>query len=55
MKPTQDAFGQVLWSYFQEKEGFQVLERDDDYIDVIDPEPYFREYEAWSRSAKKKQ
>jgi len=47
MKPEEDAFGQMLWTYYKGKEVFEVWERNDGYISVESPKTYFSEYEDW--------
>ena len=47
LKPKEDAFGQMLWAYYQGKEVFDVWERNDNYISVSSPKTYFLEYEDW--------
>jgi len=43
-----DAFGQEIWAcYKRECCVFEIVERDDGYIDAIDPSVYFSEYDAW--------
>lgn len=41
MKPKEDAFGQSLWAYHNSNESFQIIERDDGYIDYMDTKAYF--------------
>lgn len=47
MKPEEDAFGQVLWAYYRGEEVFEVVERDDGYVDAMSPKAYFSGYEDW--------
>jgi SAM-dependent methyltransferase len=53
LKPGQDAFGQLLWAYYQGKEVFGVLERSDGYISVVLPKTFFSEYEDWALHQRK--
>jgi len=47
-KDYQDAFGHEMYDYYQGKGGFEVIERDDGYIDISGgPEAYFTEPEDW--------
>lgn len=48
LKPEQDAFGQMIWARYKGEEVFEVVERDDGYIDAIDSKDYFSEYKDWS-------
>jgi len=47
MKPEEDAFGQQFWAQYNGTESFEVMEREDGYIDVGDPKLYFSEYADW--------
>lgn len=54
MNPKQDAYGQIIWNYYQKNEGYEIVERDDGHIDVSNnPEVYFSEYNDWSEHQKK--
>lgn len=44
----QDAFGQTLLAYHNGEESFQVVERDDGYIDLIETRIYFTKYDEWA-------
>ena len=48
MRPEEDAFGQMIWTYYNGGEVFEVVERDDGYIDGLSPKMYFSNYEDWS-------
>jgi len=48
MKPQEDAFGQQFWAQYKGTESFEVMEREDGYIDVGDPKLYFSEYKDWA-------
>ena len=50
MKPEEDAYGQQVWAYYNSKESFEIIERDDGYIDAMGPKGYFSEYKDWSLS-----
>jgi len=44
----RDAFGQEMMEYYRTKEGFEIVERDDGFIDVSGSVgAYFREYKDW--------
>ena len=49
MKPNQDAYGQEILAYFNGKDSFEAIERDDKYLDVSAGSPhYFADYAKWS-------
>ena len=54
MPPEEDAYGQEMWAYYNGERSFEIIERDDGYID-IGPETsvYFSSYEDWSPHEKK--
>jgi len=47
MKTEEDAYGQEIWAYYKGREVFEIVERDDGYIDALNPKVYFSEYEDW--------
>jgi SAM-dependent methyltransferase len=48
LKPMEDAYGQEVWSHFNGKKSFEIVEREDGYFDVSSGAPtYFSEYENW--------
>jgi len=47
LKPEQDAYGQEIWAYYKNKDSWEIVERDDKYIDAMSPKVYFSEYEDW--------
>lgn len=54
MKPAEDAYGQEIWAYYNGREVFEIVERDDGYIDATHgPKIYFSEYEDWHPLEKK--
>ena len=54
LKIEEDAFGQALWAAYKGKEDvYEVLERDDGFVDVVKAAAYFSEYEAWSEIERK--
>jgi len=49
----EDAFGHEMYDYYQGKEVWEVIERDDGYIDVsIGAKRYFSEFEDWYNNEK---
>jgi SAM-dependent methyltransferase len=55
LKPEEDTFGQEMWAYYKGKEVFEVVERNDGYIDpsALTPKMYFLEYDDWTPFEKK--
>ncbi len=53
MKPEEDAFGQGLWAHHNGKESLEIVERDDGYIDAMNPTIYFSEHKDWPPSVQK--
>jgi len=48
LKPINDAYGQEIWSHFNGKKSFEIVEREDGYFDVSSGAPtYFSEYGNW--------
>jgi len=42
LKPEEDAYGQEIWAFYQGREVFEIVERDDGYIDAtLSPKVYF--------------
>lgn len=53
MPKTDDSFGQLLWDSANGDWESEVLERDDGFIDVLDPHHYFTDYGDWPEIEKK--
>jgi len=53
MKSREDAFGQALCAAYKGEEVFEVLERDDGFIDVMKTTGYFSEYASWPQIEQK--
>jgi SAM-dependent methyltransferase len=54
MRPEEDAYGQELWAYYSGERRFEIVERDDGYIDLgPDVGIYFSSFEEWSPCEKK--
>ena len=53
LKPEEDAFGQMIWAYYQGKEVFEIWERNDGYISIDLPKTYLTEYEDWALHQRK--
>ncbi len=54
MRPEEDAYGQEIWAHYNGEGSFELVERDDSYIDT-GPETrvYFSSYEEWAPQEKK--
>lgn len=54
MKRAEDAFGRMLWAYYNGQRVFEIDERDDGYIEAsTSPKLYFSDYEDWPQHEKK--
>jgi len=54
LKPEEDAYGQLVWAYYNGNEVYEIAERDDGYISASPlPKIYFSSYDEWSSSEKK--
>jgi 2-polyprenyl-3-methyl-5-hydroxy-6-metoxy-1,4-benzoquinol methylase len=49
MKPGHDAYGQEILDFYQGKTVFEIIERDDGFIDASpnNPQSYFANYSDW--------
>jgi len=47
LSPEEDAFGQKLWAANKGNQVFEIVERDDGYIDAMSLKGYFSGYEDW--------
>ncbi|MBU4501521.1 MAG: class I SAM-dependent methyltransferase [Nanoarchaeota archaeon] len=53
MKKCKDAYGQEVWAFFQDKESYEIVERNDGFIDLSEGAPaYFAEYKDWPKIQK---
>lgn len=53
MEPKRDAYGQEVWAFFQGKESYEIVERDDGFIDLPDsPSIYFTDFKKWTKYEK---
>jgi SAM-dependent methyltransferase len=49
----QDAYGHEVWDYYQAKPAYEIIERDDGYINTSQgPKVYFSPYDEWRRIEK---
>lgn len=54
MDPADDAYGQAIRDHHERGEGFELIERDDGYVDLTGgPELYFTEYEDWTEAVQR--
>lgn len=53
LKPEEDAVGQAMWAFHRGNKSFEVIEREDGYIDVTNPKLYFTEFEDWMSDEKR--
>ena len=54
IKPEHDAFGQEMLAFFKGKKSYEIIERDDGFIDTSSGAPaYFKEYKNWPTIEKK--
>jgi len=53
MDPESDAFGQALREYHDGGEAYEIVERDDGYVDANPVEMYFRPYGEWNAGERK--
>lgn len=48
LRPEEDAFGQALCAACNGEEVFEVVERDDGFVDAMRTRGYFSDYDEWS-------
>jgi SAM-dependent methyltransferase len=53
LKPREDAFGQILSLAYGGSEAFEIVERDDGYIEAMPAKAYFSEYTDWPQIEQK--
>ncbi len=54
LKLMEDAYGHEIWSHFNGRKSFEVVEREDGYVDVSSGAPaYFSEYDDWPEHYKR--
>jgi ubiquinone/menaquinone biosynthesis C-methylase UbiE len=53
MKKEKDSYGQQVWEFFEGKEAYEIIERDDGFIDVSGgTRYYFAEFKDWTKIQK---
>ena len=53
MDPKRDAYGQEVWAFFQGKESYEVVERDDGFVNFSGGAlAYFAEFKDWPKIQK---
>ena len=51
MKPSQDAYGQMMLDYLRDGSGYEVVEHDDGFVGIgAGPKLYFAEFDAWRQT-----
>jgi hypothetical protein len=54
IRPSADAYGQEIWAHFKGGSPFEIVERDDGYIDGTNSTSgYFAPFSNWPRRQKK--
>ncbi len=54
MKKHQDAYGRELWDHYKGKGGYEIVERDDGYVDISSgPTAYFLPPKEWGPHIRK--
>jgi SAM-dependent methyltransferase len=48
LKSDEDAFGHMMWAFYEGRRVFEIYERNDGYISVDLPKTYFSGYEDWA-------
>lgn len=49
LRPSEDAFGLMLFALYNGSEVFEIVERDDGYIEAMSAKGYLSEYEDWTQ------
>jgi len=54
VRPEKDTYGQEVLAYYKKEESFEVVERDDGYLDIArsGPKSYFADYGDWPDAEK---
>jgi len=53
MNQKKDAYGQEVWAYLNDKKSFEVVERDDGFVDFSSgAKAYFAEFKDWPKHQK---
>ena len=47
LKPEEDALGQALFAHYHKRKAYEIVERDDGYVDATPCEEYFTGYSEW--------
>jgi SAM-dependent methyltransferase len=53
MKPEEDAVGQAMLAFSEKRRSFEVIEREDGYVEVTNTRMYFDDFEHWSKDERK--
>lgn len=52
LEDKQDAHGHALLDYLNDESGYEIIERDDGYIEPLGTQFYFSQYDEWSEPEK---
>ncbi|MCW3976385.1 MAG: class I SAM-dependent methyltransferase [Candidatus Bathyarchaeota archaeon] len=52
VKPEEDAVGQAMLAFYERRKSFEVIEREDGYLEVTNTQMYFQDFEAWQEHEK---
>ncbi len=53
LKEKKDALGQILWAHLNGKRSYEIIERDDGFVDVTPgADNYFAEFKDWPKQQK---
>lgn len=51
LKPSQDAYGQMMLDYLRDGSGYEVVEHDDGFVGIgAGPRLYFADFDAWRQT-----
>ena len=51
LKPSQDAYGQMMLDYLRDGSGYEIVEHDDGFVGIgAGPQLYFAEFDAWRQT-----
>jgi SAM-dependent methyltransferase len=54
MKKQHDAYGREILDFYEHRGGYEIVERDDGYVDISSgPQAYFTEYRDWGPHMKR--
>jgi SAM-dependent methyltransferase len=53
LKPEEDAQGEIFWAFYHGETSYEVIERDDGFLDVSDIQQYFSSFNEWDPGIQK--